>query len=107
MSKEKEYKSHSDRLAAEQYYQGVLKKRDSKNVARDEKPFAAQLHHEGRKAYFEEYFNNVALEDQILPKIGPYENIIETYHFMEGYKKGPFLVEIGAIPEEYQKHKRR
>lgn len=111
MKSEKKRTNHSDHVAAAQYFQEVLKKRNSKNVARDERKYAAELHYAGRNAYFKEYFEEISLENQELPKIGPYENIIETHHFKEGYKKGAFLVEIGAIPEEYQQlsetHKKR
>lgn len=93
---------YSKALAAQQYNEERLKKQDNKNKGRNERQYAAQLHNEGRKAYFKELFEGIELKDQQLPQIGPFENIIETHNFMEGYKKGPFLVEIGAIPEEYQ-----
>lgn len=92
----------SDVVSYEKEKTAKLKAQDEKNIARNEKQYAGELHLEGRKAYFRERFEGIELKEQQLPQIGPFENIAETYHFMEGYKKGPFLVEIGAIPEEYQ-----
>jgi len=93
---------NSDALAAEKYNNDRLEKQNNKNVARNEKEFGSELHMAGRNAYFKELFEGIELKDQQLPQIGPFENIMETHHFMEGYNKGPFLVEIGAIPKEYQ-----
>ena len=56
----------------------------------------------GRKAYFEEYFNGIKLENQIIPAIRPITDPRTAYNFKEGYKRGKFLVEKGVVPEEYQ-----
>lgn len=94
--------NHSDYLAKLQYFEDRLRKQDSKNIARNERQYASQLNMAGREAYFKECFYGIKLEDQQLPKIGPFENIIETHNFNEGYKRGKFLVDNNIVPEEYQ-----
>lgn len=57
----------------------------------------------GRKAYFEEYFNGIKLENQIFEKLpGLDVDPKETYSFKLGYLRGEELVKIGNIPPEYQ-----
>lgn len=94
--------THSNTLAKAQYYEKKLEEQNNKNVARNEKSYASDLHMAGRKAYYVEYFHGIKLEDQELPQIGPFEIITDTHHFKEGYKRGAFLVENNIIPEEYQ-----
>lgn len=70
----------------------------------EERNWASELHMAGRKAYYEEYFNGIKLEDQIIPAISSFSDPRTTHNFIEGYKRGKFLVEQGIIPEDYQKN---
>lgn len=67
-----------------------------------ERNWAGELHMAGRKAYYEEYFNQIPVSEQDIPSIGPISDPRTAYNFKEGYKKGIFLVGQGIIPEEYQ-----
>ena len=74
-----------------------------------EKPYSRDLNEMGKKSYFEEYFNGVKLENQILPKVGPFENPRETQSFKKGYVRGSEIVatseklnNINLIPVEYR-----
>ena len=61
-----------------------------------------KLNEAGRNAYFEEYFNGVKLENQIIEPIGPFDDPRTTKSFQIGYERGPLLINMGLIPEKYQ-----
>ena len=73
---------NSDFLSKVQHFEERLREQNRKNVARDEREYASQLHMAGRKAYFDECLRGIKLEEQQLPKIGPFDNIVNTYNFM-------------------------
>ena len=91
------------RVEGDRHFDEVIKKASSvpKTPAK-EKPYASELNNLGRKAYFDEYFYEIKLEDQVFPKVGEFENPSETYSFKQGYQRGEFLVNNGIVPEEYQ-----
>ena len=67
-----------------------------------EKPYASTLNKMGRNAYYKEYFEEIKLENQILPAVGPFDDPSETFCFKQGYKRGEELLNAGVIPEEYK-----
>lgn len=69
---------------------------------RSEFAYARELFELGKKVYFEEYFNDIKLENQIITPIGPFEHPEETFNFKKGYERGAFLVEKNIVPEEYK-----
>lgn len=70
-------------------------------VPADEKAFGSMLNEAGRKAYFEEYFNGVKVENQEIGAIGPFADPRKTVSFKTGYQRGEFLVKVGIVPEKY------
>lgn len=93
---------YSKALAATKYHEKRLEIQDSKNKGRNERHCGSQLHNEGRKALFRVMIEQKRFEEQELPQISEFENIIETYHFNEGVKRGVFLFENEIIPEEFK-----
>ena len=75
-------------------------------IPKEELTYGVQLNKMGRNASFEEYFNGVKLENQIFPKVGPFEDPTKTISFSEGYKRGIFLIEKGIITEEKFKNEK-
>ncbi len=70
-------------------------------IPTEEKPYGSMLNEAGRKAYFEEYFNGVKVENQEIGSIGPFTDPRTTFSFKTGYKRGEFLVKVGIVPEKY------
>ena len=70
-------------------------------VPADEKAYGSMLNEAGRKAYFEEYFNGVKVENQEIGAIGPFADPRTTVSFKTGYQRGEFLVKFGVVPEKY------
>lgn len=93
---------NSDAVAASTYRTQRLKEQDAKNVARNERAYAGELHIAGRNAFFKLIIESKKFEEQNLKSIGPFENITSTYHFIEGVKRGIFMLRNGIIPEEYK-----
>ena len=71
-------------------------------IPADEKAWGSMLNEAGRKAYFEEYFNGVEVENQEIGAIGPFQDPRTTVSFKTGYQRGEFLVRVGIVPGEYQ-----
>lgn len=71
-------------------------------IPASERMFGKELNNAGRKAYFDEYFNGVKVENQEISPIGPFVDPRTTVSFKNGYQRGDFLVKSGIIPEEYQ-----
>lgn len=76
--------------------------RKASEVPSDEKTWGSMLNEAGRKAYFEEYFNGVKVENQEIGSIGPFANPRTTVSFKNGYARGEFLVKVGIVPSQYQ-----
>ena len=78
--------------------------KNTKNNARAiaEKGYSSELNLRGRKSLFEEYFEGTSLEEQNLPVVGPFENIIETESFQNGRERGAFLIKNGFSQEQYE-----
>ena len=93
---------HVNYLARDKRLEDSLKRQASRRLSGNEKAFASQINKIGRKAYFDEYFYGISLEDQNLPQIEGITDIKATQTFQEGYQRGAFLVSIGNVPEEYQ-----
>ena len=68
----------------------------------DEKVWGSMLNEVGRKAYFEEYFNGVKVENQEIGSVGPFADPRTTVSFKNGYARGEFLVKVGVVPSQYQ-----
>ena len=86
-------------------FNSKLKKKGEQNIkngSSEERKYASDLNMLGRKAYFEEYFKGIKLEDQYFDSLGEITNPKETYHFRRGYERGKFLVENNVIPLEYK-----
>ena len=80
-------------------------KRDIESASKipaDEKEYGSKLNEAGRKAYFEEYFNGIKVENQEIGSIGPFADPRTTVSFKEGYARGEFLVKVGVVPSQYQ-----
>lgn len=67
----------------------------------EEKGYSSELNLRGRKSFFEEYFDGIKLDEQILPKVGIFENIAETESFQTGRQRAMFLIRNGFTLEEY------
>ncbi|MGN1342912.1 MAG: hypothetical protein ACI4VL_06980 [Bacilli bacterium] len=70
-----------------------------------EKPFSKELYEKGKKAYFDEYFYGISLENQNLEKIGSFDDPRNTVQFQKGYQRGMQIVSFNddkMIPEEYR-----
>lgn len=91
-----------DSIASEERFKRSLRNKEARRLSGNEKAFASQINKIGRKAYFDEYFYGISLEDQDLPQIEGITDIKATQTFQEGYQRGAFLVSIGNVPEEYQ-----
>ena len=66
--------------------------------------YGRKIYELGKKAYFDEYFYGIKLENQIIPQIGEINNPKETNSFKKGYEAGERAVKFNiteAIPKEY------
>ena len=72
------------------------------NLSGAERASAGKINMMGRKAYFDEYFYCIPLDNQELEQIPGIEDVRMTRSFQQGYNRGKFLVEQGIIPPEYQ-----
>lgn len=93
---------HVNYITKNEWFEKRLESKAKRNLSGPEKVFASTINNAGRKAYFDEYFYGISLEDQDLPQIPGIEDIRATQTFQEGYKRGAFLVSVGNVPEEYQ-----
>ena len=91
-----------DSIASEERFKRSLRNKEARRLSGPEKTFASMINTAGRKAYFDEYFYGIPLEDQELPQIKGISDIKATQTFQEGYQRGAFLVSVGNVPEEYQ-----
>ena len=91
-----------DSIASEERFKRSLRNKEARRLSGPEKTFASMINTAGRKAYFDEYFYGIPLEDQELPQIEGISDIKATQTFQEGYQRGAFLVSVGNVPEEYQ-----
>ena len=91
-----------DSIASEERFKRSLRNKEARRLSGPEKTFASMINTAGRKAYFDEYFYGIPLEDQELPQIKGISDIKETYSFKQGYQRGELLVNNGIVPEEYQ-----
>lgn len=97
-------------VAGDMKFEDDLKKKASlPKTPTLEKPYSRDLNEMGKKSYFEEYYNGIKLANQILPKVGPFEDPRETTCFKRGYIRGSEMVAIAErqnnfnlIPAEYQ-----
>ena len=98
-----ELRGSSRSLAYEQRFKQNIEKQSKNNMMRqEEKGCSAELNIRGRKAFFEEYFDNIKLEDQIIPSVGPIEDPRITESFKNGYQRGKLLVKNGFDNDKYQ-----
>ena len=74
-----------------------------------EVPYSSDLTEMGKRAYFEEYYNGIKLENQIFPKVGKFDDPRETECFKRGYSRGSEMVSTverlnntNIIPVEYR-----
>lgn len=91
-----------DSIASEERFKRSLRNKEARRLSGPEKTFASMINTAGRKAYFDEYFYGIPLEDQELPQIKGISDIKATQTFQEGYQRVAFLVSVGNVPEEYQ-----
>lgn len=76
-----------------------------KKIPTKEKPFGRELYERGRKAYYDEYFYGIDLENQIIERVGTFDNPINTISFQKGYESGKTIISCHdekMLPEEYQ-----
>lgn len=90
---------YSKAIAAELSNREKLEKQGIQNI---EKEYGGQLHMLGRNALFTLIFESKKFEQQEINKIGTFEDVTQTHHFIEGVQRGLFLYEIGIIPEEFK-----
>lgn len=91
-----------DYIMRDKHFETRLAREAKRRLSGSEKTFASMINTAGRKAYFDEYFYGIPLEDQDLPQIEGIADIRATQTFQEGYQRGAFLVSVGNVPEEYQ-----
>lgn len=90
-------------ILSQRDFDTYIEKKSTMGTPLREKPYASKLNIMGRKAYFDEYFYEIKLEDQDIPQImGPDVDVRETLSFKQGYDRGKFLVEHDNVPEEYK-----
>ena len=58
-----------DSIASEERFKRSLRNKEARRLSGPEKTFASMINTAGRKAYFDEYFYGIPLEDQELPQI--------------------------------------
>lgn len=95
-------KYHLNQVEQDKRFDEQIRKVSERQISPAEITYGRVLNEAGRNAYFEEYFNGVKLENQIIEPIGPFADPRITKAFQKGYERGPILVDIGAIPEKYQ-----
>lgn len=95
-------KSIGDIIYYEKSQEERLKRQAERNLSGPERNAAGKLNMMGRKAYFDEYYYNIALENQVFEQIPGIEDVTSTKSFQNGYQRGAFLVSVGNVPEEYQ-----
>lgn len=93
---------HVKYMAQAEGFEKRLASEAKRRLSGPEKAFASMINTAGRKAYFDEYFYGIALEDQVLEIIPGIDDVKNTKTFKEGYQRGAFLVSVGNVPEEYQ-----
>lgn len=93
---------HVGYINKDEYFKKRLASEAKRRLSGPEKTFASMINNAGRKAYFDEYFYGISLEDQDLPQIPGIDDIRATKTFQGGYQRGAFLVSVGNVPEEYQ-----
>lgn len=91
-----------DKIVKAKNFEKRLEKQASRNLSGAERTFASEINMIGRKAYFDEYFYGIPVENQDLKEIPGIPNITETFSFKQGYQRGSELVKAGNVPEEYQ-----
>lgn len=89
-------------IAGTKNFEKNLKRNVERRLSGSERNFASQINKMGRKAYFDEYFYGIPLNEQDIPQIPGIEDVRNTKTFKEGYQRGSFLVSVGNVPEEYQ-----
>ena len=91
-----------DCIVRDKRFERDLESAAKRNLSGAEKANASKINNMGRKAYFDEYFNGISLDNQILEKIPGIDDVRTTKTFKEGYQRGAFLVSVDNVPEEYQ-----
>lgn len=98
----KEMSKNVASIAQDRRREEALAKQARRNLSGPERTFASEINMMGRKAYFDEYFYNIPVENQNLKEIPGIPNVTETFSFKQGYQRGSELVRLGNVPEEYQ-----
>lgn len=80
----------------------IIENQGRTNLSGAERAFASKLNNMGRKAYFDEYFYGISLENQNLEQIPGIDDVTKTESFKQGYERGKFLVSVDNVPEEYK-----
>lgn len=70
-------------------------------LTQEEKGYKQQLTELGKLSCFIEHFDMIMLEEQQLPKVGPFEDPRERTSFKYGYEMGKVLVKQGFSEENY------
>ena len=95
-------KYHLNQVEQDKRFDEQIRKVSERQISPAETTYGRKLNEAGRNAYFEEYFNGVKLENQIIEPIGPFADPKTTKSFQTGYERGPILINMGLIPEKYQ-----
>lgn len=93
---------HVNYIRKSKAFNARLEEQAKSNLSGAERAFAGEIHMMGRKAYFDEYFYGIPLDNQELKQIQGIEDVRETKSFKEGYARGAFLASVGNVPEEYK-----
>lgn len=111
MRNAKKYINHIDAVVARERFENhIAHNSQRERIPSDEKKFGKELYERGKKAYYDEYFYEIDLESQIIEKIGPFTNPINTTQFQKGYERGRIIVSFNdekMLPEEYQTIKKK
>lgn len=68
----------------------------------NEKGYTQQLLELGKLCCFVEAFDNIALNEQQISPVGPFENPVECESFKNGYQRGITLVDNGFSEQNYR-----
>lgn len=84
----------------------LMAEKKKASIPSSEKEYGSKLNILGREAFFDEYFGNVKLENQIFAPVGEYLDPRLTVSFKKGYERGKVLAENGFVPDRYKTDKK-
>ncbi len=88
------------KIIRSEFKEKLMQEKSTPLIPKEETIYGVKLNSMGRTAYYDEYYNGIKLENQVFPKVGPFEDPTKTVSFREGYKRAELLVRNGIMTEE-------